>query len=321
VIEWYWEWLGAPLSRWVGAFTDQFAFVFSELLLWVGIFSALALLYSPWHDGLGRLRMLWGIGVLSLLIQAFSQGATPYDFVPTVFRSPVEGRYGVQAVDLEGFDAWFAEAQAQLLSLPEGLYMEASMDPALSMVNDALDRVLEDLDYPAGRTVSRSKQMVGLTRLLGLAYGGPAYHDVITGEVVLVKDEDLPSSKAWRWWTTMHEVAHAKGFTGEMDAEVLTFLALGKLDHPLGPYLQAYMALSKSGRSFKWPEVMLMENKAILEKRKSLNQPVVFWMRRMGQKFSIQNSGAKYGALQKSQLPKVDHPFFGVVMKWRSKQI
>jgi hypothetical protein len=275
---------------------------------------------TPWvflrsHSLLLKAMVL--VGCFTLLIQAGSQGILPFDLVPTAYRDLPVDRLESSEVEAKSFEAWFRQAEQSMASFPAEVYQQAPLYPPLTLVTEALHSVLEDLDYPTGREVKAIKDMEGLTLLMGLAYGGPAFHDVVSGEVALASAKDLPSSKAWRWWTVVHELTHAQGFTREMDAEVLTFLTLRALDHPLGKPLATWMALSKTQRPFSWPEVMKTEWKDVQQKREALHQPWVQGLKRLLQGAQVQNSGEKYGDLASKQVPPPTHEYFRVVLaKW-----
>jgi hypothetical protein len=156
--------------------------------------------------------------------------------------------------------------------------------------------------------------MEGLSLVLGLSYGGPAFHDVVTGEVALAASKDYPSLKAWRWMTVVHELAHAKGFTREMDAEILTHLALKELTHPLGLHLANWMALLKTQRRLVLPQALALEFKKVRQQRESLQQPWVDLIKGFLQSIRLQNDGAKYGSIVANGLPPEGHEFFKVVL-------
>ena len=314
MIEAYWRFLGLPLSRLTGALVDRVSWPVSEILLWFGILSCCLWPLAwkaawPWWG-----RMILGFGVLLLVIQGFSQGATPWDFVPTVFRDRPSERIITNEVDGESFNAWFAEAQHSVKNPAGEFYRNAPEQPELKDVQAALGLVLAELNYPLGREVRAIKTMRGLSRLLGLAYGGPAYHDVITGEVVMASALDYPSTKMWRWCTVVHECAHAQGFTREMDAEILTYLALKKMGE-MGHFCALSLALGKTQRKLDWPEFIRTELSEVQAQHKALHQPVVDMLRKWSTAVNVQNSGQKYGALADGQsLPPRDHEFFRVVL-------
>ena len=312
MIELYWAWIGGPLARLLGPWVDAIAFPISEVLLLLSLGLILFRIMTPFL-GFG-MPWVWWLGPGLLAVMAFSQGVTPLDWVPSVFRDAPHERAGAQKVD-QSLEEWKLAVQTRVLSFSSSSYTQAAGNPNLKEVHRAVTRVLEGLSYPAGREVTRIKEMAGLTRVMGLAYGGPAYHDVVTGEVVMASEEDLPRTKVSRWLTVVHEVAHAQGFTREMDAEVLTWLILREMESPFGSFCADLQALSKGSWKWEGPPEYQKEKENVLKARKALNQPVVSFLKDLWRKGGLQNSGEKYGQVKDPQ-PPANHPFFGVVLKW-----
>ena len=157
--------------------------------------------------------------------------------------------------------------------------------------------------------------MRGLTRLLGLSYGGPAYHDPLTGEVALAGEKDNPAPKFWRCHAICHETAHAKGFTREMDAETLTQLALLTSDNPNMQVIGRLLFLQKSGVEFQWPGRLKDEIKLKAEERQAVRagQPLVSLLAKINQRLNIQNTPEKYGKRKKGEAWNPEHPYFSTV--------
>jgi hypothetical protein len=252
---------------------------------------------------------MW-LAPLTLFIMAGSQGISAFDWVPTAHRRPIVEQQNVGMLERENLNDFLEQQKQKLKNFPENLYREAPVDPPLNLINKAMQKVMIKYGLVPGREVRAVKKLWGVTRVLGLSYGGPAYHDVITSEVVVASPQDYPASKAWRWICVMHETAHAQGYTREMDAEILTWLALYESEDPLLHALSALMACSKSGQDFKAPEVLKQEWKDIRKERESLNQPIVEWLKKIAQKIDLQNSGAKYGSVPKDREIPLEHELF-----------
>jgi hypothetical protein len=314
MIEFYWNHLGLPLSRWTGGWADRIQWPLSEIILLWGLL-CLVLFPVAYKQGWGwPWRILFLTGFFTLGIQLLSQGVTPIDLVPTVFREPPAKRFTARPVNEEAFQAWWKLSQAELLTTSSNVVEGADFSPNLKQVHWALAQVLTDLGYPAGREVKTVKAMRGITRVLGLAYGGPAYHDVITGEVVVASREDHPVTKCWHWCTVVHEIAHAQGFTREMDAEVLTYLALKKMGS-MGEFCANFLALGKCNKPLELPDFFKREIEKVKAEREALRQPVVKFFKNSAQVLGLQNSSKKYGALDShSSTPPPDHEFFRVVL-------
>lgn len=154
-----------------------------------------------------------------------------------------------------------------------------------------------------------------LTTLLGLSYGGPAFHDPFYGELAMVRPEDLPAPRYWRLIGVCHETAHSKGFTREMDAEILTQLALQGSGDARYRMLGDIMWLRKSGERVHYPDYLKREMRASwdslaqVEKR----QPGVRMLRSLSRKLGFQNSGGKYGSREGAEAWDPRQPFFATV--------
>jgi len=312
LIEAYWAWVGGPTARLLGSWVDGISIPISEILLILALALIFFRLSLPWI-GLS-VPIIWWIGPILLGIMAFSQGVTTIDWVPSVFRTPPHIRAGSVSVG-ENFHGWKERVKERVFLFSEEAYLQAESSPNLKEVDRAVKRVLNGLSYPPGREVKKIKEMMGLTRLMGLAYGGPAYHDVVTGEVVMAAENDLPRTKVYRWLTVVHEIAHAQGFTREIDAEVLTWLILKEMESPFAQFCADVQALSKGPWEWKAPPAYRKEQDKVLMARKSLKQPVVAWLSSIWKRGGLQNNVVKYGSISKSR-PPVNHPFFGVVLKW-----
>lgn len=308
LIEVYWDYLGSYLGQWMGAWVDKVPFAVSEPLLQFSIWLCVAGIFCFIMGH--RIPKWFGVGPILLLIMAFSQGISSWDWVPSAHREPFFDRLGKKEISREELDQFLEVHRNQLKAFPEKLYSDASMDAPLDEVNKAMDKALALMNLKPGRHVQSVKKLWGITRVLGLAYGGPAYHDVITSEVVMASQEDYPATKAWRWVCAVHEVAHAQGFTREMDAEILTYLALRESEHPLLKALCSCMVLSKSGQNIDYPKVFEEEWKGIRKQRENLHQPLIKVIKSLGQALSIQNSQAKYGGVDRDREIPLDHEFF-----------
>lgn len=311
IVEVYWEWLGCYLGRGFGLLVDLVPFAVSEAILQLSMWLCLLLMLS-FLSGHPIPKFTW-IGVLFLFIMIGSQGITSFDWVPSARRETIKSRLALNAVKESELNDFLQIQKDLLKQFPVELYQKAALNPPLEIVQQSLTKALHRLKLKPGREVRAVKEMWGITRLLGLAYGGPAYHDVITSEVVVASESDYPASKAWRWMCVLHEAAHAQGFTREMDAEILTWLALIEADDPLFNALAAWMVLFKAGQTFELPTCLKTEFLAVEQRRKDLNQVWVQWLKRVGQKISLQNSEAKYGSVERDSIIPLDHEFFATV--------
>ncbi len=272
---------------------------------------------SPLQKSFWGTKWLYFIfGPILLLLLATGQGVTPFSPFPTYNRT---------ALHLRGHQLPISEATMDSLvpllkdtlshAFTKDLYKNLDETEVLKTCNLLLDSLLHILDLPKGRTVKRIKEQSGLTRLLGLSYGGPAYHDPLTSEIALVSSKDLPTTHFWRIQALCHETAHAKGFTRELDAEILTQLALLLSSHPLFVTTGLIQFLSKSGYEIDWPPLFKKEREESKVKRKATQkkQYMVNFLRKINRKLSVQNSGKKYGQREKDEQWDINHPYYSTI--------
>lgn len=338
----YWRVLGLPWSRVKGSFTDLVPYSLVEVTLWVGttatLLLALSFLPERWFSGgagtaFGRARArlrpraarraAFVLGPVLLITLGLGQGAFPGSLAPTAWREPLANRLGADSLPEETFRAWVRAREERLnssLSGEEGArawraFMAMSEREALAVCDTSLDAVLAALALPAGRTVRTFKDMGPWTTTIGLAYGGPAFHDPFFGEIAIVRDADMPAPHHWRLVAACHEAAHAKGFTREMDAEILTQLALARLDDPRLRLLGDIHFLRKAGVKLAWPDSLLAEGARVRARREETekSQPVVRALRRAARAAGAQNSAGKYGARAATDAWNPRHPFFATV--------
>lgn len=319
----YWLVLGLPLSRAKGWIVDPIPFSLVELLLWVGCFSAALLiaiaLSGKWawvKRERPRTFKLLVAGPVILVLLSMGQGAFPLSLAPTAWRKPLAKTFPAPPLPYPAFHDDMRATETRLLrEFRPADYLSLSEAEILAGCDRDLDRVLAALKLPPGRAVRRIKPMGPLTTALGLSYGGPAFHDPFFGELAMVSPEDLPTPRYWRLIGICHESAHAKGFTREMDAEILTQLALSTAEDPRYRMLGDIMYLRKTGERVHLPEYLRREifaardSQAAVEKR----QRTVHALKRLAEKLGFQNSEKKYGTRDPSEGWDPRHPFFATV--------
>jgi hypothetical protein len=293
-----------------------------EVTVWAGLACALILLGAA---SLGRWRVLrtrsllfysLAAGPLVLLGMALGQGAFPLSLAPSAWRRPLAREFPAPALPYADFRGELVRREERLLRAfsPEW-YASLGETEILAGCDRRLDSVLAALRLGPGRSVGAVKPMGPLTTLLGLSYGGPAFHDPFYGELAMVRPGDHPAPRYWRLIGICHEAAHAKGFTREMDAEILTQLALQGSGDPRYRMLGDIMWLRKTGERVHYPPALKRE---ILASRDSLErverkQPAVRFFRSLSRRLGIQNSGGKYGSREGAEAWNPHHPFFATV--------
>jgi hypothetical protein len=301
-IEVYWAYLGNPLSKIIGYLSDFIPFSISEIFFQFGVLSVFYLLTIYILRKNKKFVKIAYVGATMLFVMAFSQGVTDIDFVPTVFRSHPSERLEHIMVDENELSQFLNDTADTFIKVFDAKEYEVlPQKDKIESANKIVHKALEYMGYPQGREITKIKKMMGITRLLGLSYGGPAYHDVISGEVVIASRKDLPSSKYWRRICLVHEIAHAQGFTRELDAEILTWLALRLSESELDKKFAMLMLITKSRIMIEWPQVLKLEAKKITEKQKIIDRdsPILSFFKKISKKINVQNNSEKYGKIQK----------------------
>ena len=327
--ELYWQVLGLPLSKLKGAAVEAAPFSFVESVLWIGGIATAVLILS-FLPGVGLLakaiprRITFFLGPVLLIALGLGQGAFPLSLAPTAWRNSLAESFGVDSLQETEFRIWVAERETRLRrEFYWPAYASLGETEALVICNRALDLVLQAQGLPPGRSVSGFKDMGPLTTSLGLVYGGPAYHDPVFGEIGIVKESDYPTPRHWRLIAACHEAAHAKGFTREMDAELLTqlaFLQAGQWD-PRFRLLADIHFLNKSGLKLRWPEGLLKEGIRVRAARKEVEkrQPLLMRLRRWAEKLGLRNSPRKYGDRGFREPWNPGHPFYASLRRLETR--
>jgi hypothetical protein len=195
-------------------------------------------------------------------------------------------------------------------------FQSLSEEVVLAGCDTALDRALAFLDLPAGRTVRAYKDMGPWTTTLGILYGGPAFHDPFFSEIGIIPRKAYPTPQYWRLIAACHEAAHAKGFTREMDAEILTHFALLGVDDPRFQTLSRIHFLRKTGVKVEWPDSLVADaRRAARDRERALaRRPVLMKLKALLTGTPLQNSGTKYGERTPDESWDPRHPFFSTIL-------
>lgn len=318
----YWNTLGLPLSRVKGALVDRLPFSLVEATVWLGLFCLAALaaagITGRWRALRARPPLFRGLvaGPLILLALSLGQGAFPLSLAPTAWRASIQGHVDAPPLPYDRFREQLRFRENRLHRLYGQAYYGALGEAEiLAGCDAALDTVLARLKLTKGRAVGRVKDMGPLTTLLGLSYGGPAFHDPFYGELAMAKAKDHPAPRYWRLMAICHEAAHAKGFTREMDAEILTQLALSSSADPRYVLLGDIMFLRKSGEGVRLPEGLRREVKASRDSMKAVEarQPGVRLLKSLARRAGFQNTSGKYGTRDPREAWDPRHPFYSTL--------
>ncbi len=317
----YWRFAGLPLSKAKGLLVDLIPFSVVEFAVWSGMAATLLFCigWLPQARGtiLRKARPIFAaLGPVFLVLLGCGQGAFAFSFSPTAWRQPLHERVAADSLPYAVFKARVSERAERLEThLTREDYYSLDENKVMAACDQSLDRVLGDLGLPSGRRVTAIKTMGPLSTLMGLSYGGPAFHDPFFGELAIVDSSDLPTSHNWRLLAACHETAHAKGFTREMDAEILTYLALLRSGDPRLRALADIQFLRKSGEEIAWPELLTEELQRVRAKRKAVEarQPLVRSLKKWAKRLNIRNEDAKYGQRSPEEDWNPHHPFYATV--------
>jgi hypothetical protein len=321
----YWRAFGLPLSRLKGLVADAIPFSVVECALWTGTAATLWLLLSlgvrrgALRSKRLRLASLL-LGPMFLIALGLGQGAFPWSLAPTALREPLSGRLQGNALPEAAFREWAASYERDLQESLAGpaawnSFQALTERQVLAGCDTALDRTLADLGLPAGRTVRTYKDMGPWTTALGLLYGGPAFHDPFFSEIGIITREAYPTPHYWRLIAACHEAAHAKGFTREMDAEILTHLALLNVDDTRFSTLAGIHFLRKTGLKIAWPDSLVADARraALGREAAEARRPVLMRIKGWLTGTALQNSGTKYGERTREEEWDPRHPFFSTI--------
>jgi Protein of unknown function (DUF3810) len=321
----YWQYFGLYLSEAKGMIVDAVPISLVEVLVWVGfgfgliLLSILMLGFWPKLKQHPRFLGLLAAGPILLILMGLGQGAFPLSLAPTAWRQPLANFKKSPDLAYPEFKVRLSQHEAHLLqNFTADYYESLTEEEILVGCNYGLDQILEKMKLLPGRRVRSIKPMGPMTTTLGLSYGGPAFHDPFLGEMAMVKLEDHPSPRYWRLIGICHETAHAKGFTREMDAEILTQVVLSSSPDLRYRLLGDIMYLRKSGERVHFPEYLRKEIHRTRAERERVEeqQTVITFLRNLSKKFGFQNSGTKYGSRDGSENWNPQHPFFSSVDTW-----
>ena len=105
-------------------------------------------------------------------------------------------------------------------------YQSLSHNQVLEDGQTQLLKLGKILGYHEGPQTQKLKILKGVPRLLGYAYGGPAYYDSFTHEIIIPDQDDYPASNYFYISTIVHELSHALFFQRELDAMLMQYKAM-----------------------------------------------------------------------------------------------
>lgn len=279
------------------------------------------------------------LAVLSVLISSFyfwlsaaSQNAiTPYIF-PSYHRESLLLRTSSKEVVPEKFITWRTEKAIRefVRNFHWEEYQSLSHNQVLEDGQTQLLKLGKILGYHEGPQTQKLKILKGVPRLLGYAYGGPAYYDSFTHEIIIPDQDDYPASNYFYISTIVHELSHALFFQRELDATLMQYKAMLNSEYstiralanflwleysPFVKHPNFYKYLIESGVDSRFVNEVLRSRKTVRKKLKSFYN--VQLLKNLMRKIKFQNQAAKYGWQPEKYAIS---PFYKVIFTWEYDQ-
>ncbi len=188
------------------------------------------------------------ICLLYLWLSAASQNAiTPHMF-PSYHRESIVFRSNSKDKVPENFIIWRTEEAIKSFNkdFDWDEYKKLSFKEILDDGQFQIMALASSLGYSEGIPTEKIKYLSGIPRILGYAYGGPAYYDSFTHEIVIPKVDDYPASKYFYISTIIHELSHSLLFQRELDATLIQYKAMLNSKFPTVRALANFMWLEYS---------------------------------------------------------------------------
>lgn len=172
----------------------------------------------------------------------------------------------------------------------------------LFQANIDSSKTLEGFGIQMKSNLSKIKYLGGVPRLFAYAYGGIAYHDLLTGEIVLPTKYDYPSTNYFRIKSIYHEVGHSLYYADDLANNIFQtksmlhssndnikalgyLMILGFTDFSLLPYL-------KLNQIDFYNEIIKKSKQNQIQVKKYY---VANFLKNLFKKSKIQNKSVKYG--------------------------
>jgi len=326
-VEWLHQTIFQPVSGLIGYLSDLLPVNLSLIFLGISLIFCFGFLYALFKKRWKLAACL--IPAPILILNALTiQMATGFILWPSWFRdikTPLLAeKFPLTQGDKDQLLKYALKEISSSFSVTEWETLNQNL--ILEDANQSLDSLLKDLGFASGRTVRAIKDFHEPFFSLGLAYGGPAYQDPYTQEVVI--PSQYPASKFWYWHCLYHEVAHAKGWLNELDTTLLQVASMIRSRYPtirslgwMHIILSADIYQGKSQAelvSLGLPEPVLSDMKMASQNIHELLQkkPLYQGLSKLLRQASIQNSPQKYGLDHEEWL---NNPLNGMLFTLLSK--
>ena len=302
MIEWYIQFIWNPINQLQGGIVESLPFSFTNLFIYNGL---ICLIYYLTQIVKYKRRFKFHfyptLSILILILQLGGQGATPFGTSAIFYRTTIVESSEIPPIDSIKNQEQLIYSQQQFLK-SYSIFKDTTQKYWIPQINKWLNQSLKQL-YPNQVISPRDPQIVkdysGISRLFGLAYGGPAFSDPIISEISMANSKDYPIPFSARLKAWVHELAHAKGFGSEEETEILTFHALLNSGNPQVQAIAYQMVLQKNRVNYQLPKDLWEQWQSSRVKFKEVRQNnyAVYFLRGLLKKLSIQNSSHKYGTV------------------------
>lgn len=335
--------LGSPINRLIAGFSQRVEWNLSSTLIHLVI---IILIFSTITVAVILLRkksdkkkinsittrfcvLLIFFSILYLWYSAASQNSlTPY-LIPCYHRESLSARFDTHRLEVpEKFIKWRNEKAIEQFK-KEFDWQQYSNLNYQSLVEEAQRSIIKsvhEFGYSTGAEILKLKTLTGLPRILGYSYGGPAYYDSATHEVILPDPTDYPASKYFFVSTLFHELAHAHAFQNELDASLVQYHAMKSSKYSTIRAFAEFMWLEYSGALVSKNYIQYLIDNGIdrrfltdiKESRLKVRQHMlqirlVEMLTRSMQSINLYNDSHKYGWNPQQFSTS---PFYQVIYKW-----
>ena len=335
-------WCSTPLSKIIASLSQTSDYNISANLLHfvlLACFSAILfvsykfLTIKKHQKNIDSLGFKLGLIVLSicllyLWLSAASQNSiTPYIF-PSYHRESIVLRSNSKDKVPQNFIVWRTEEAIKNFNkdFDWDEYKKLSFNEILNDGQFQIITLGNSLGYREGIPTEKIKYLSGIPRILGYAYGGPAYYDSFTHEIVIPKVDDYPASKYFYISTIIHELSHSLLFQRELDATLIQYKAMLNSKYPTIRALANFMWLEytpfvrhpkfydyliESGIDQRFINEIINSRLKVKNRMKQLR--IIQMIKSFMRSIDLKNEPSKYGwEPQKYSIS----PFYKVIYKW-----
>ncbi|MCO4781613.1 MAG: hypothetical protein KC646_04765 [Candidatus Cloacimonetes bacterium] len=181
-------------------------------------------------------------------------------------------------------------------------YQKLSDSDLLKHATITSQEQLKQFNINLNSKLTKIKYLSGVPRILGLSYGGIAYHDLFTGEIVIPTKEDYPTTLFFRAVMIFHEIGHAFYHADDVQNSIFQAHAMISSKHPVIQSL-GYLFILQYTDYPMWTQIETyhpkLYNEMVTQQRLNMElrskRKAIKSFKRILTKVKIQNNDVKYG--------------------------